>query len=239
MTLDISDTIESSDVIKTYSYDSDVLALSFALHEMRKNDESFGDLTSYSSDKFDTLASEVVHERHLEMADRCRKHFKFKMTSLSFREELTSYRRKLVEYLQQKDITKVDSDFLGLISRLPEMFDEDMVAKKVYSQCNKKYTDQEHYLVETVQLTYIDKAKFRRKIKETKKTVTGIKYWFKDQDNNAYCLYMDEYSSFHEFFDNACESGDIEVKVHGFLHEEDGFEFIRSQVGMWKFRKCL
>jgi hypothetical protein len=169
------------------------------------------------------LKKPMITSEHLAKAKEIRNFYKGKFLMMALKgNELTEFRFKVLDYLNcEADYTSVDRNILGMLSKLPRMFDEDKILDGI----------KEEFSVGTFNETEL---KICSEFK-TPKTLTliashnksnarhnGLRgeytcYWFYDENNRVHLIELDIDNPFREHWTKMIQNP-IDIKSQSYPH---------------------
>ena len=243
-------TINSSPTM--VSFEEDPLALAVSMYEYTPNDDNTYLLEFYSilvegNDTISIVPSTrgsvwkpTVTERHRSQAEEIRTFYKgkFLMLALSSTDGITEFRRKTLHYLKSNDTKQVDRQILGMISKLPRMFDEDKIIDGIKDEfkVGAFSTKEKNNAGVSKQLTLTLIAS-HSKNNGRHNGVKGefICYWFYDENNRVHLIEMDMHNPFTQHWIKSIEHP-ISITAKSYPHTaRDGLNYWVST--MWELNE--
>ena len=160
----------------------------------------------------------------LAKAEEIRTHYKGKFLMMALKgNELTEFRFKVLNYFKLDDYRMVDRNLLGMLSKLPRMFDEDKILEGI----------KEEFSVGTFSETELKScSEFK-----TFKTLTliashnksnarhnGVRgeytcYWFYDENNRVHLIELDIDNPFQKYWTKMIQNP-IDIKSQSYPHNK-------------------
>ena len=244
-------TINSDPKIPTMVlFEEDPLALAVSMYEYTPNDGNTYLLEFYSSAEDDTTSTisivpsargsvwkPTVTEQHRSQAEKIRTYYKGKFLMLALSSTgptgpgtgfLTEFRKKTLHYLKSDDNKQVDSQILGMIAKLPRMFDEDKIIDSIKDEFNvgEFSTKEKNNAGVSKQLTLTLIASHSKK-NGRHSGVRGefICYWFYDESNRVHLIEMDMHNPFTQHWVKSIEHP-INITSKSYPHNaRDGLNY--------------
>jgi len=229
---------------KMVLFEEDPLALAVSMYEYTPNDGNTYLLEFYSSAKDDTTSTisivpsargsvwkPTVTEEHKSQAEKIRTFYKGKFLMLALASKqggLTEFRKKTLHYLKSDDNKQVDSQILGMIVKLPRMFDEDKIIDSIKDEFRVgEFSSKEKNNAGVSKQLTLTLIASHSKNNGRHNGVRGefICYWFYDESNRVHLIEMDMHNPFTQHWVKSIEHP-INITSKSYPHNaRDGLNY--------------
>jgi hypothetical protein len=215
-------------------FDKDPIAYAVSMYEYTPNDDNTYLIEYYAYEnskcKKKIVPAPLLKEywspkitpKHIAKAEEIRTHYKGKFLMMALgNNKLTEFRYKVLNYFKLVDYRMVDRNLLGMLSKLPRMFDEDKILDSI----------KEEFSVGTFSETEL-KSCSEFKISKTLTLIAshnknnarhnGLRgeftcYWFYDENNRVHLIELDIDNPFREHWTKMIQNP-IDIKSQSYPH---------------------
>ena len=161
----------------------------------RHNDpsnESYDPIAAFTSLNNPNYLYDKVNQEDFDLAEKIRKYYQGKLAFAKLRgSQMSKFRQDLTELVNIKwdEIVKISEKFFGMLYKLPYFYHHDLIlSSEVFDSEYQEIVNHKRSKDE-VTLTYI------RSLDEYQKRNPSIKYWFKDEYENRFCVSVEKTNS--------------------------------------------
>jgi isocitrate/isopropylmalate dehydrogenase len=184
--------------------------------------------TASISNNPDYLYTKVTQADY-DLAEKIRKYYWGKIAFAKLRgSQMSKFRQDLSEFINIKwdESVKISDKFAGMLYKLPYFYEHDLLLVSEVFETEYQEIKKPQESWEEVTLTYI------RSLDERQKRNPSIKYWFKDEFDNKFCVSVEKMNSLIPSWERFIEKP-ITIKGKYIERAYDTLHFYRVNPG-WK-----
>ena len=190
----------------SYTFTHDPLLISCTLRRMIKEAESENKMTYRNWSLVENMKSIVaaITDQDRLFAETVRSYYRSKLLVAKLRNEhFSKFRTDLIKYLEESP-TKITSEFIGMVYKLPYFYEYDMQLTEIFGS---EYAEVKSSLQKKDKVT----LEFIAVANNGRKRCLSHEYWFKDSKDNRILVEVARNNPMLNLWDQVIKNGKINI----------------------------